>query len=125
MAEDVDLGVFETLSAGDILFIDSTHVVKTGSDVVYEISTILPRLNPGVLIHIHDIFYPFEYPKHWIIDRSRSWNEIYMVRAFLQGNSDFKIIMFNHYYGNHRLPADAYGHDRFRGAGGLWLEKVG
>ena len=79
----------------DVLFIDSTHVSKVGSDVNYIFFEILPRLRSGVHIHFHDIFYPFEYPKEWVYE-GRNWNEIYMLRAFLQYNSDFQITYFQH-----------------------------
>jgi predicted O-methyltransferase YrrM len=89
--QEVPLAEFASLHAGDILFIDSTHVLKTGSDVHYELFSILPSLRPGVLIHFHDIQYPFEYPDLWIFDRQYSWNEAYAVRAFLMYNKKFRI----------------------------------
>ncbi len=103
--------MYDTLEAGDILFIDSTHVVKTGSDVCFEIFEILPRLKPGVIVHFHDIHYPFEYPDVWIFDKRWSWNEIYMVRAFLMYNDRFRVIAFNNYWGQHHRPEleSAYG----------------
>lgn len=82
---------FQSLQAGDILFIDSSHVVNYGSDVVYEISAILPKLNPGVLIHFHDIFLPYEYPTDWLQNRKFFWNEQYMLSAMLQDNPRYKI----------------------------------
>lgn len=99
--QDVSLREFESLEQNDILFIDSTHVSKIGSDVNYIFFEILPCLNSGVYIHFHDIFYPFEYPKKWIYD-GKFWNEDYMLRAFLQYNPSFKIVFFNsfleHFY---------------------------
>jgi predicted O-methyltransferase YrrM len=92
--QDVDLDTFETLTAGDILFIDSTHVSKTDSDVNYIFFEILPRLRSGVVVHFHDIFYPFEYPKEWVY-QGRAWNEAYTLRAFLQYNDRFRILLFN------------------------------
>ena len=77
-----------------ILFVDSTHVAKVGSDVNHLFSEVLPILKPGVLVHIHDIFYPFEYPKSWIYE-GRNWSEVYLLRAFLQFNECFKIVLFN------------------------------
>jgi len=94
--QDVDLVEFETLGPGDILFVDSTHVSKINSDVNYLIFEILPRLSKGVYIHIHDIFYPFEYPKWWVYE-GRGWNEAYILRAFLQHNEDFQVILMNTY----------------------------
>ena len=93
--QSVDITLFKTLSENDILFIDTSHIVKTNSDVLFEIFEILPLLNKGVKIHVHDIFYPFEYPKVWVVDDKRNWNEIYLIRAFLMYNADFKIISFN------------------------------
>jgi hypothetical protein len=92
--QDVDVQVFRELEAGDILFIDSSHVTKTGSDVNYIVFKILPLLQRGVHIHFHDIFYPFEYPPNWVYE-GRGWNEAYMLRAFLQYNGAFEIEFFN------------------------------
>lgn len=92
--QDVPVETFSRLDKGDFLFIDSTHVSKTGSDVNFLLFEILPALRSGVYIHIHDIFYPFEYPKDWIFE-GRSWNESYALRAFLQFNDEFSIEMMN------------------------------
>ncbi len=92
--QDISLEEFSALEENDILFIDSTHVSKTGSDVNYIFSKILPALSKGVYIHFHDIFYPFEYPKKWVYE-NRAWNEIYMLRAFLEYNDTFEIVLFN------------------------------
>ncbi|MFQ5570210.1 MAG: class I SAM-dependent methyltransferase [Rhodothermales bacterium] len=89
----VPLDRFEALEAGDILFIDSSHVVKIGSDVVYLLFEVLPRLKEGVVVHFHDIFWPFQYPEAWI-RAGRAWNEAYFVRAFLQFNRWFEILYF-------------------------------
>ena len=95
--QEAPLGLFERLEANDILFIDSSHVSKTGSDVNYYLFEILPRLKPGVLIHIHDIFWPFEYPAEWVLGEKRNWNEAYAVRAFLQYNAAFEIVYWNNF----------------------------
>jgi len=79
------------LAPGDFLLIDSTHVLKTGSDVHHEIFTWLPRVPAGVLVHFHDCPFPFEYPDLWIMGRNYSWNEAYAVRAFLMFNQSFRI----------------------------------
>ena len=92
--QDVSLDEFTRLEAGDILFIDSTHVSKIGSDVNQVMFEILPRLAPGVFVHVHDIFHPFEYPRYWI-EEGRAWNEIYLLRAFLQFNEAFEIVLLN------------------------------
>jgi predicted O-methyltransferase YrrM len=90
--EHVPLSTFEALAENDILFIDSSHVVRIGGDVIYEILEILPRLKPGVVIHIHDIFFPNPYPKVWTIDYRRFWTEQYLVQAFLAFNNCFQIL---------------------------------
>ncbi len=94
--QDVDLREFETLQANDILFIDSTHVSKINSDVNCIFFDILPKLSSGVHIHFHDIFYPFEYPKKYVYE-GRAWNEMYLLRAFLQFNSAFRVVLMNTY----------------------------
>ena len=101
--QKVDLAIVDKLSAGDILFIDSTHRVKCGSDVNYVCFTILPRLASGIYIHFHDIFYPFEYPEAWFFDQNRSFNEIYFMQAFLTENTDYEIIFFNDFMARHHL----------------------
>jgi len=124
--QDVELEPFRELQAKDILFIDTSHVVKTGGEVNRILFEILPALSRGVYIHIHDIFYPFEYSKEWVFE-GRSWNEIYALRAFLQYNTTFAIRLFNSYL-VHRFT------DWFRShmplcvecmGGGIWLEKMG
>lgn len=102
--EDVDLGFFERLSGGDILFVDSSHVSKVGSDVNYLFFEVLPRLPKGVFVHLHDIFLPDEYPKTWMIDQGRNWNEQYLTRAFLQFNDHWEVIWSSHFMGT-REPA--------------------
>jgi hypothetical protein len=92
--QEVDIEVFSKLEANDILFVDSTHVCKVYSDVNRLFFEILPNLASGVLIHFHDIFYPFEYPREWVLE-NRAWNELYLLRAFLQYNTSFRIILFN------------------------------
>jgi len=90
--EDVDeLQILNLLKAGDILFIDSSHTVKTGGDIPYLFLEILPRLPAGVLIHVHDIFLPFDYPAEWVMD-GWGWNEQYLVHAFLAYNKAFEIL---------------------------------
>ena len=92
--QKVSLNLFNALGENDILFIDSSHVVKPYSDVMRIFGEILPTLNVGVLIHFHDICWPFEYPKQWIM-AGRAWNEAYMLKAFLQFNDCFEILYFN------------------------------
>ncbi len=94
--QDVPLEVFAELEAGDVLFIDTSHASKVGSDVNHIFFQILPLLKPGVYVHFHDIWYPFEYPKDWLY-RGMFWNEAYLLRAFLMHNPRFEIVMFNNY----------------------------
>lgn len=94
--QDVPLDVFRELKANDILFVDSTHVSKTGSDVNRLLFEVLPALRAGVYVHFHDVFYPFEYPREWVYE-GRAWNENYILRAFLEYNSAFRIALFMSY----------------------------
>jgi len=89
--------LFTSLLADDILFIDSSHVSCLGSDVNFEILEILPNLRKGVIVHFHDVFLPFEYPRAWVIDRHWHWNEQYLLYAFLRMNDSFEIWMPNNY----------------------------
>lgn len=90
--EQVDLDLFANLEPGDILFIDSSHMIRPEGDVLYEVQQILPRVAPGVWVHIHDIFTPRDYPPHWLIDRYSFWNEQYLLEAFLAFNADFRVV---------------------------------
>lgn len=92
--QDVDLKIFENLKAGDLLFLDTSHVSKLGSEVNYLAFNILPRLQSGVIIHIHEMFYPFEYPPEFY-EVGKVWNEIYLWRAFLTHNNDYEIMFHN------------------------------
>lgn len=94
--QEIPLEFFSELEENDILFVDSSHVSKVGSDLNHIIFEILPRLKSGVIIHFHDIHYPFEYPKEWIY-KGFAWNENYVLRAFLMYNSSFEILYMNSY----------------------------
>lgn len=124
--EEVPLSVFTNLQAGDILFIDSSHVSKTGSDVNYICFDILPRLQAGVVIHIHDIFLPADYPKEWVLGEWRSWNEQYVVRALLMFSTAFEVLFGCHYavYRHAELVKQALGGELY-GGGSLWIKKLG
>lgn len=123
--QDVDLEVFTQLEANDILFIDSTHVSKLNSDVNTIFFDILPSLPKGVIVHFHDIFWPFEYPKSWI-QEGRAWNEIYLFRSFLEFNDSFEIIFFADYLGkNHKdLFKDDMSIFLNNPGGNIWLQKT-
>lgn len=112
------------MEEGDVLFIDSIHVSKVGSDVNYLFFEISPRLKKGVYIHLHDIFYPFEYPKEWIFS-GKVWNELYLLRAFLQNNYNYKILFFQNIMEKRhkdkfmeKWPLNAPIH-----GGSIWLQK--
>lgn len=119
----IPLEVFKNLQTGDILFVDSTHAVKTGSDVNYILFEILPALQSGVLIHFHDIYYPFEYPKDWVF-RGFGWNEAYFLKAFLMNNNKFEIIFFTDYLHSHHQESFNEMPLAVKGSGSsLWIEK--
>ena len=94
--QEVPSEVLLALESGDLLFIDSSHVVKCDSDLHHLIFEILPCLQPGVFVHFHDVFYPFDYPSEWLME-GRYWNENYFLRAFLSYNSEWRIVFFNTY----------------------------
>lgn len=122
--QGISLNIFKTLEPGDILFVDSSHIIKTGSDVQFILTKILPVLEKGVLIHIHDIHFPFEYPKDWVLD-GFGWNEVYYIQAFLMYNEGFKIIMFNDYLSKVNPEALASMPLMGKATGSsLWLEKT-
>ena len=88
--QSVPTEVFDQLARGDLLFIDSTHVVRPGSDVIRLFLDLLPRIPPGVHVHVHDVFWPFEYPAEWH-EEARNWNEVYLLHAFLAFNPHWRI----------------------------------
>jgi hypothetical protein len=125
--EQLPVDTFLGLSAGDVLFIDTSHTVKTGGDVVFLLQEVLPRLAEGVLVHIHDIFLPWDYPYEWAM-AGRSWNEQYMVRAFLTFNSVFEILLGVGWLSHVRPDALAalpeYPDLYPDGGGSLWLRRA-
>ncbi|MBW9214118.1 class I SAM-dependent methyltransferase [Mumia sp. zg.B53] len=122
----VDLRVFDQLQPGDVLFIDSTHLAKAGSDVLTEIFEILPRLAVGVRIHLHDISYPFDYPTSWLVEQNRSWNEAYFLRAFLMYNTHFAVHLWTDFLA--RFAAELEGVESIDligpGTSSIWLTRV-
>lgn len=121
----VDIDFFLRLQENDILFIDSSHVTKAGSDVNYLFFEVLPRLKKGVLVHFHDIFFNFEYPLEWVLE-GRSWNESYLLRAFMQYNSNFEILFFNDFFQKHQQSFLKDNVPEFIGktSGSFWIRKV-
>lgn len=95
-AEGVENGdpeeIASQLGVGDLLFVDTTHTVKTGGDVTWIVLSLLPRLSHGVIVHFHDIFLPYEYPRKWVVDERRAWAEQYLLQAFLAFNTDFEVL---------------------------------
>ena len=124
LQQNIALEVFQKLEENDLLFIDSSHVSRPFSDVNRQFFQILPSLNKNVYIHMHDIHHPFEYPKVWTLDQRRAYNEAYMLRAFLQYNNVFDIILHPHYL--HTVYPDKINKDIHKiGAGGsMYLKKV-
>jgi Methyltransferase domain len=96
--QQIGMEVFGRLEDGDILLIDSSHVMKHGSDVCHLLFEVLPILSSGVYVHLHDVCYPFEYPRNWLTS-GRAWNEAYALRCFLEFNDRFQIALWNHFAG--------------------------
>ena len=123
--QDIDLEFFSQLQSGDILFIDSSHTVKIGGDVNYLFLEVLPRLKPGVIVHVHDIFLPFEYRRDWVLDEFRFWNEQYLLQAFLTFNSEFEVLLTNSYL-NHYHQEDlksAFPNLSSWASGSFWIRR--
>jgi predicted O-methyltransferase YrrM len=127
-AQEIALEEFQALGAGDILFIDSSHVLKIGSDVQYLYLEVLPRLRPGVFIHVHDIHLPAEYQRSWVMDRHIFWNEQYLLQAFLIANLEFEVqwaASYMHLRHPDRLEAAFSSYNRAtRWPGSFWMRKV-
>jgi hypothetical protein len=123
--QDVDVAFFSQLRSGDILFIDSSHTVKIGGDVNYLFLEVLPRLNPGVIVHVHDIFFPFDYRRDWVMDEFRFWTEQYLLQAFLSFNSQFEVLMANRYltYNNRKIVRAAFPSLPALGGGSFWMRR--
>jgi hypothetical protein len=123
--QEIDLDFFSQLQSGDVLFIDSSHTVKIGGDVNYLFLEVLPRLKPGVIVHVHDIFLPYEYPRDWVLDEFRFWTEQYLLKAFLAFNSEFEVLMANSYLSN-RYQEDlkaAFPTLPAWGGGSFWMRR--
>lgn len=126
--EDVPVSIFEQLEANDILFIDSSHVLKIGSDVEYEFLEILPCVKKGVLVHVHDIFLPNQYPKVWVLENHRFWNEQYFLQTFLHFNDSFEVLWGSSYmqakHGDKLTSAFDSLRRTGRGGGSFWMRRV-
>lgn len=123
--QSVPIKEFKKLESGDILFIDSTHVSKFNSDVNYELFDILPNLNPGVIVHFHDVFDGFEYPLQWL-KNGWAWNEDYLLRAYLMGNKDYDVLLMNDYLVRRypRMLLKSFKRVENNCGGGFWIKKT-
>ena len=126
--EVVNIELFKVLDEDDIVFIDSSHIIRPQGDVLYEIQKILPYLNKGVLIHFHDIFSPKDYPKEWIINH-RLWNEQYLLESFLTFNNNFETIGSLNYLKHHHWDllsskCPILSRDIQREPGSFWIRKI-
>jgi len=130
--QDMESATFAALTQNDILFIDSSHVAKAASDLLRIVFEILPLLRKGVIVHFHDVLWPFEYPESWI-EGGRVWNEAYFLRAFLQYNAGFEVLFFNSYMALHHSQEIGSKMPRIlrppslpetMGNTSLWLRKV-
>lgn len=125
--QEIPISFFKELQQNDILFIDDSHVSKIGSDVNFLFLDVLPELNPGVIVHIHDIFLPKQYPKEWILeDHRRFWNEQYLLEAFMIGNTKFEVLIANHFLGYkhpNKLQNFYKTNPPVSGGGSFWIRK--
>lgn len=126
--EDIGVEFFSQLQCNDILFIDSSHIIRPQGDVLFEYLELLPSLNSGVIIHIHDIFTPKDYLDRWIFDDHLLWNEQYLLEAFLSFNSDFKVIGALNYLSKKFSKefcgiAPIYATQEGREPGAFWIQK--
>jgi hypothetical protein len=123
--QDIDLDFFSQLQSDDILFIDSSHTIKIGGDVNYLFLEVLPRLKPGVIVHVHDIFLPFDYRRDWVMKEFRFWTEQYLLQAFLIFNSEFEVLMANGYLNHyHRAQLKAtFPSLSSWGGGSFWMRR--
>jgi len=127
-ATELPLEVFEELEPGDVLFVDTTHTVKLGSDVNFIVLEVLPRLQPGVIIHFHDIFLPWEYPRTWFEELQYFWAEQYLLQAFLAFNPTFTVLVAAHAVAREhraRLGRVIPSFEEKVQPGSLWLRRVG
>jgi hypothetical protein len=121
--EQIDVDYFSSLDANDVLFIDSSHAVKFGSDVCYEFLEVLPRLKPGVWVHVHDIFFPHDYPVEWLLERRLALNEQYLLEAFLAFNHSFATQLANYWIClDHQDAAGRLWSTA--GASSFWMKRV-
>jgi hypothetical protein len=125
--ELIDKSLFQELSENDLLFIDSSHMIRPQGDVLFEFLELLPILRPGVIVHVHDIFSPRDYLKEWVLGEIRMWNEQYLLEAFLTSNAEWKILgavnflKHKHY---DLLAAKCVFLQRSREPGSFYIQKI-
>jgi hypothetical protein len=124
--QEMDLSLFQALDANDVLFVDSSHVVKTGGDVTFLVLEVLPRLAPGVLVHFHDVFLPDEVPKDWVVDKLLFWTEQYLLQAYLADNPRAEVWLASHYVSTRHPDAvrRAFPKALAPAGGSFWFRKV-
>lgn len=125
--EEIELSFFSKLQENDILFIDSSHMIRPQGDVLFEYLELLPSLNKGVIVHVHDIFSPKNYLKEWLIDEVRFWNEQYLLEAFLSHNNSWNIIgalnyLHHNYYDKFKMTAPFLSPEREPGS--FYIQKI-
>lgn len=125
--QDTPLALFDELDAGDVLFIDTSHTVKTGGEVPWIYNQILPLLRPGVVVHLHDVFLPGDYPREWVLE-GRAWNELYLLQSFLVFNSGYEVVFGVRWMMQHGREALSAAFPDFGPgselAGSLWIRRV-
>ena len=124
--QDVAPSEFERLGSGDFLFIDSSHTIKIGGDVNYLWLEVVPRLKPGVIVHLHDIFLPIEQPREWVVGGLRFWSEQDLLHAFLAFNGAFEVLCANTYLRlrHEALLRDVFPRADWLGGGSFWIRRV-
>lgn len=125
--QDTPIDVFAELDAGDVLFVDSSHVLKTGSDLVHLLTRVLPMLRAGVRVHFHDVFLPDDYPPNWVVEENRGWNEQYVLQAVLAANPRWRVVFAAHHaltrFADEARAAFGDLAGRRWQAGSFWIER--
>jgi hypothetical protein len=124
--QDVPASLFDRLESGDFLFVDSSHTVKTGGDVSHLLLEVFPRLKPGVIVHLHDVYLPRELPKDWVLDQLRFWSEQDLLQAFLAFNNTFEVVLANAYLllRHEEILRAIFPRADWLGGGSFWIRRV-
>ena len=114
------------MQSGDILFIDSSHVIKTGNDVVFLYTNVIPKLPSGVIIHIHDIFLPYDYPRSWVMETTWNFNEQYLIQSILMLSNSFEVLWPGYYLQQTKKKdfAAYFPNLKERNAQSLWIRRL-